>query len=92
MALRGGFRLTKSITSPQPASLGSDGLSQVGFEAPERRRDAIRVYATGMDPDLRRAACDVTAKMLEARDIPECPAIPAQQTELRNRRRRKPAR
>jgi hypothetical protein len=42
-------------------------------ETPERRRLAMRLYASATDPEFHKAACDAAATMPEARDIPECP-------------------
>ena len=39
---------------------------------PERHRLAMRLYASAMDPEFHKAACESTATMSEARDIPEC--------------------
>jgi hypothetical protein len=38
----------------------------------ERHRLAMRLYASAMDPNFRAAACEATATMPEAHDIPEC--------------------
>jgi hypothetical protein len=40
----------------------------------ENLRDAIRVYASGMDREVRVAACQVASNMPEAQGIPECAA------------------
>ena len=59
-------------------SLRSNDLPTLGFYGwtltPERRREAMRVYASAMDPEFHVAACEVAATMPEARDIPECSA------------------
>jgi hypothetical protein len=41
---------------------------------PERRRVAMRLYASAMDLEFHSTACEVAATMPEARDIPECSA------------------
>ena len=61
--------------------LRANDLPQRGFYGwtltPERRRLAMRLYASAMDPEFQVAACEVAATMPEARDIPECAgAIP----------------
>jgi len=43
------------------------------FESPHRR-EMLRVYASAMNQRVHLAACEVAAKMSEARDIPECTA------------------
>lgn len=40
----------------------------------ERRRLAVRLYASAMDANVRTAACAAAATMPEAHDIPECGA------------------
>jgi hypothetical protein len=44
-------------------------------QTPERRRLGMRLYASAMDPEFRRAACAAAASMPEARDIPECSTL-----------------
>ncbi len=39
---------------------------------PERRRLAMRLYASAIDADFHQAACEAAFSMPEARDIPEC--------------------
>jgi len=39
---------------------------------PERRRVAMRLYASAMDREFHEAACEAAAPMPGARDIPEC--------------------
>jgi hypothetical protein len=57
--------------------LHSNDLPLRGFYGwrltPEHRRNAMRVYASPMDPEFRDAACRLAATMPEARNIPECP-------------------
>lgn len=45
-------------------------------EAPERRRLAMRLYASATDAEFHKAACDAAATMPESRDIPECARRP----------------
>jgi hypothetical protein len=42
----------------------------------ENGRENMRVYASAMDAQVRKAACEAAAGMPEARDIPECTASP----------------
>lgn len=42
---------------------------------PGYRREVMRVYASAMDAEVHKAACEVAAMMPEDRDIPEC-AVP----------------
>ena len=46
----------------------------------ERRRLAMRLYASAMDPKFRAAACEAAATMPELRDIPECSATDKTET------------
>lgn len=39
---------------------------------PERHRLAMRLYASAIDAEFHRAACEAAFSMPEARDIPEC--------------------
>ncbi len=62
------------------ADLRTGNLSRSRFGgwtlAPPRRRELLRVYASGMDYQVHVAACDVAATTSEAKDIPECAAVP----------------
>ena len=64
----------------QAEALRSGELLSFGFygevETPEQRRDVMRVYASAMDPEIRRAGCKVAATMPEAGDVPECHVPP----------------
>ena len=39
---------------------------------PERRRLAMRLYASAIDTEFHQAACEAAFSVPEARDIPEC--------------------
>jgi hypothetical protein len=53
-------------------SIMSRGDSFGASVSPKHRRETMRVYASAMDPKVHSAACEVAAKTVEARDIPEC--------------------
>lgn len=57
--------------SGAPAPIYFYGSSQT----PPGRRETIRVYASAMDPEVRRAACQLAATVPDTRDIPECSAV-----------------
>jgi hypothetical protein len=72
----GVFSSCEAQTKALIRDLRSDDLPLRGFYGwnmtAEHRREAMRVYASAMDSEFHRAACEVAARMPEARDIEEC--------------------
>jgi hypothetical protein len=60
--------LISDIRSDAPPRRGFYGWNV----SPEHRRETMRVYASAMDAKVHVAACEVAAKTVESRDIPEC--------------------
>lgn len=78
----GGVVLAKMFTYCQEAErhhlddLRSGTTGRIGFYgasmSPQHRRETLRVYASAMDDNVHRVACEVAAAISESRDLPEC--------------------